>query len=648
MVELFSQRREKVTDRATKTLSKIAKEHPEVVVSPVTKRLKRALAGDELIMSIRMLELLSHLGPAASGAVDELMSTAQSETETLSYWAVHTLGKIGPSAEQAIPLLTELSTGKDSFLRPLALKALQSIATGEELAKAIEPALKSDYPKARRKAIDIVQELGPKAKTTVPVLLNLLEKEGIGIDTRERIISALGAVGNPDTIPALIQRLKAANTHDRIKIASADALHSIGDPAPEALKPLLNLADRADSEQKKIIANTIKTIKTSNVPPQVQQVNLDCIEGRSVVIEFPITDKDDIEAGIKVDVTRKPDKGNITRKGPRTFKYESEYGHPGRYILEWTASDALDTRSVAEAVIQVKPDTTPPKLVGAYALTAGSRIKAMFNEPVTRKTAENADNYSVQGGEVKKALSGELSRIVFLVTSQLEEGKSYTLGANGIQDRSKAGNRSQGETIEFEPGMVFYNFEAYPHGTTPEGIESWSRGKDSGICQVDARKFSEKQQGHVMHMDVNSDDDWQDVLVQEFEQPLRGHYQFEYKFWEPVNNHDGNLWLRGADGKFLLGAGTENPQWEVVIRGKGEVVNDGGLGNDYEHWIRVAVEVDTTKNRARVTFDDTADKDKKTYGWFDLPETNGIGAMGIGPDAIWFVDDIGIQQLSEN
>ena len=98
--------------------------------------------------------------------------------------------------------------------------------------------------------------------------------------------------------------------------------------------------------------------------------------------------------------------------------------------------------------------------------------------------------------------------------------------------------------------------------------------------------------------------------------------------------------MKNVEGKPLIGVGTENPQWEVVVAGEGEVVNDREHGNDYEHWIHVVLEVDTTEARARVTFDDLADDDRKTYGWFDLPDDAKIGTVGLGPDAAWYVDDI--------
>ena len=142
----------------------------------------------------------------------------------------------------------------------------------------------------------------------------------------------------------------------------------------------------------------------------------------------------------------------------------------------------------------------------------------------------------------------------------------------------------------------------------------------------------------------NTGDGWQEGLVKTFASPLTGRWRIAFKFWETRENHDGNLWLKDADGEPLIGVGTENPQWEVVVAGEGEVVNDSEHGNDYEHWIHVVLEVDTAKARARVTFDDLKDDDRETYGWFDLPDDAEIGTVGLGPDHAWYVDDIRIRR----
>jgi hypothetical protein len=184
------------------------------------------------------------------------------------------------------------------------------------------------------------------------------------------------------------------------------------------------------------------------------------------------------------------------------------------------------------------------------------------------------------------------------------------------------------------------NFSAYNHHATAADMPGWREGDQCRTCRVNAKKFAQSRRRAVFFIDTGAGDDWQRCLLRDFEGELTGRLTFEFKFWETGSNHDGNLWIADENGEPLIGVGTENPQWEVAIRDEGEVVNDGGNGDDYEHWIHVVLEVDTNQNRARVTFDDLEDESRKRYGWFELPAFRGVSRLGVGPDNVWYVDDI--------
>ncbi len=188
------------------------------------------------------------------------------------------------------------------------------------------------------------------------------------------------------------------------------------------------------------------------------------------------------------------------------------------------------------------------------------------------------------------------------------------------------------------------DFEQYEHGTTPEDITGWT--SERGTVRVDAEKFADTERGNVMHMKIdNGQDDWQKLFMFDFPGPLSIPLRIEYKYWETGHNHDGNLWIKDGKGRPLIGAGTENPQWEVAVRDKGEVVNDADQGNEYEHWIHVVIRIEPGNNRAKVTFNDLADDNRKTYGWFELPAFKAIGGIALGPDAAWYVDDIKVRWM---
>lgn len=196
-------------------------------------------------------------------------------------------------------------------------------------------------------------------------------------------------------------------------------------------------------------------------------------------------------------------------------------------------------------------------------------------------------------------------------------------------------------------GMVSESFEGYAAGSGIDAMAGWYAGENLAGARIDGEQFygksSEATEGRSLRLAARvSEDDWQDVLRRDLDSlPRRGSITFEFKFWETTENTDGNLWLRNARGRNVIGVGTENPEWEVVVDGE-ELVNDSRRRNDYQDWIRVVLTVDLDNDRARVTFIDKADDDRQTYGWFDIPPTDRLATMGIGPSRWWRVDDIRI------
>ncbi len=647
LVKLFTDKEEVglVRERAAHVLKRIAREAPQTVVPPSVKRLKEARRERDTVLQSRLMSVIGEAGKPAEKAMPELVKALKSDNDTINYSALLVLQDIGTASATAAQEITDLSVQGESLIRDTALETLNAVIQGKQLAKAMKPALRSEHQQSRLMAIDIVKGVGPAAKPTVPLLIKLLQKDNLDVSVRERAAEALGAVGSPKAQPALLALLQNKKTAKRVKMAAASALADIGKPAPKALDPLMKLAKKANPQQAKMIDQAIKSIKKTNSPPEVENVKLTCSEGELLEFKLPISDKDDITAGMKLRVLQKPEEGRLTRKTFDRFVYRAQYGHPGTYTIQWKGTDGQDDSPMAKAVIQVKADKQAPELVEARAFEEPTQVEVIFDEPVETTSARHTDNYAISGAKVKKAVMGSRGESVTLHTSELASHKSYKLKASGIADRAKARNVLKRAAAEFEYGkQVFENFERYAHGTTPDKITGWRGGRDCVECYVNAKKFSGKEAGNVFYADAHAGDDWQDVLVRDFNPPLQGRYQFEFRFWEPKSNHDGNLWVRSADGRPLIGVGTENPQWEVTIAGEGEVVGDGEFA-DYRHWIHVTLQVDTEKDRARAIFEDTRDDEKRTYGWFDIPESEGIGSMGVGPDAEWYVDDIRIMDI---
>lgn len=105
--------------------------------------------------------------------------------------------------------------------------------------------------------------------------------------------------------------------------------------------------------------------------------------------------------------------------------------------------DVSNTSTVTsqEATLTVKADTTAPTLVSVVGSTDFVHVQATFSEEVSTATAEDANNYKIQGLTVTSAvLSTNDFLTVLLTTSTQTSGTEYTLLISGVKDTSAAGN----------------------------------------------------------------------------------------------------------------------------------------------------------------------------------------------------------------
>jgi len=106
------------------------------------------------------------------------------------------------------------------------------------------------------------------------------------------------------------------------------------------------------------------------------------------------------------------------------------------------------------------PDADPPNLVSVQLRTPMS-LALVFNEPLSRASAENLDNYSIQPGiNVENAYLLASLQTIHLETSPHEPNIRYTITIKDIQDRSPSPNRIT------QPFVEEYNYSP-PDTTRP-------------------------------------------------------------------------------------------------------------------------------------------------------------------------------------
>jgi lamin tail-like protein/Big-like domain-containing protein len=78
-------------------------------------------------------------------------------------------------------------------------------------------------------------------------------------------------------------------------------------------------------------------------------------------------------------------------------------------------------------------DTTPPEINSAIA-TSSTTVSVNFSEAVSNATAENLNNYDLDGLTLVSAELQANNTTLILTTSQQTEGENYTLVVNGVED----------------------------------------------------------------------------------------------------------------------------------------------------------------------------------------------------------------------
>jgi hypothetical protein len=133
------------------------------------------------------------------------------------------------------------------------------------------------------------------------------------------------------------------------------------------------------------------------------------------------------------------------------------------------------------ATLTVTTDTTAPTIVSAGSFHAKNGIQLIFSEPMSATGLTTAGNYAVSGGVTVSGVDVVSDRSVFLRTSALTSGTSYTVTASNLRDQaSGAGNLLSPNTVTFTAAAgVAANLTAKPYVL----YERW--GANEGVTSID-------------------------------------------------------------------------------------------------------------------------------------------------------------------
>ena len=192
----------------------------------------------------RAAHSLGLIGPRASVAVPLLIEALEDRRERTPFrgenvyypvcnGAIVALGAIGPDAKAAVPVLAKLLSDGNAWVRSDAIEALAGI--GPDAASAVPRLITALGDKEDEetpvKAAKTLGEIGPAARESLPVLIQLLCRlDGDSNSARRDIVtSALVGIG-PDAISGLTEAYRKADADDRPRIIRA--LGAVGAGVP--------------------------------------------------------------------------------------------------------------------------------------------------------------------------------------------------------------------------------------------------------------------------------------------------------------------------------------------------------------------------------------------------------------------------------
>ena len=180
--------------------------------------------------------------------IDELITQLQDPNPDFRSGAVKALAESGDS--EAVALLITALQDESELVRGCALQGLKDI--GPPAVPLLIVALKNPDRQVRRKASCVIDNIGYELKEigdfrAIDPLIDAL-KDSTSV-VRSHSVTALGKIGGPQALPAVLSALKTEAVRSALDIGvcyrAIEVLHRLGETAAECLVPALEHPDKA-------------------------------------------------------------------------------------------------------------------------------------------------------------------------------------------------------------------------------------------------------------------------------------------------------------------------------------------------------------------------------------------------------------------
>ncbi len=289
------------------------------------------------------------LGEIGPEAIPALLEALGSEQEGVPMMAARALGNMGPAAAPAVPALFEahVATGPGGLLAQACVVSLGKI--GEPAMTYLADRLESD--EERDEALEVLEAIGPPAKSVVPALMDLLEAGG---DDQERILRTLASIGAPAQIvvPAIIDLVEAGASITWM----AEPLAGYGKEAAPAVPLLVQILSSDDDDARLSAARVLGAIG----PPA--DAALPALEKLAADPDGGMASSAAADAIAKITGAKKSAPGKKPPKGATTVKMRKEiawgYGCGGHCAFNFSGSSTVSIEILDDAAAVITDSGT--------------------------------------------------------------------------------------------------------------------------------------------------------------------------------------------------------------------------------------------------------------------------------------------------
>ena len=210
----------------------------------------------------RVVKTLGEIGPAAKSAVPALEVRLAKTKGFDRFWVASSIWKITGDVSKSVPVLIELLSDENKYLRSATAITLGEIGPQAVSAtSALVLALRDTCPDVRSEAAEALGRIGPGAKATLPNLRKALDdhERWVRFEAALAIWRLAGESG-----PVLEEFEQAmANEEWFVQYAALKRISEMGTSAKTALPQIKEMLEHDNSFVRKAAAEALKKIKAA-------------------------------------------------------------------------------------------------------------------------------------------------------------------------------------------------------------------------------------------------------------------------------------------------------------------------------------------------------------------------------------------------